>query len=81
MAKNLRAKIPETDSLVIFDTNPAATQKFAEEVGIAAASAGASGKGLGIHIASSPREVAEKSVWSSISVSPPPSIKMSMFYR
>lgn len=68
MAKNLRAKIPGTDSLVIYDTNPAATQRFTEEVGVAASSAGAPNKGLGIKIASTPREVAEKSVWSSSSI-------------
>lgn len=62
MAKNLRAKVPESDTLVIFDTNAAAIQRFVEEVGIAPSSVGATDKGTGLHIASSPREVAEKSV-------------------
>lgn len=62
MAQNLRAKIPETDTLVIHDHNRAVVQKFKEEVGMAAAGAGAEGKGKGIVIAESPREVAERSV-------------------
>jgi hypothetical protein len=62
MAKNLRAKIPETDTLIICDTNPKATEKFVEEGGIAASSTNAPGKGTGIHIAENPREVAQKSV-------------------
>jgi hypothetical protein len=59
MAKNLRAKIPEADTLIICDTNPKATEKFVEEAGIATSS---TGKGTGIHIAEDPREVAQKSV-------------------
>lgn len=62
MARNLRAKLPETDNMIICDANLTATKKFVEEVGIAAASAGAQGKGKSIEIASSPREVAEASV-------------------
>jgi 3-hydroxyisobutyrate dehydrogenase len=62
MAKNLRAKIPETDTLIICDTNPKATGKFVEEVGIATSSTNSPGKGTGIHIAENPREVAQKSV-------------------
>jgi hypothetical protein len=34
MAKNLRAKIPETDTLIICDTNPDATKRFVEEAGM-----------------------------------------------
>lgn len=62
MAKNLRAKIPETDTLIIYDTNSKATEKFVEEVGIATSSTNAPGKGTGIHVAEDPREVAQKSV-------------------
>jgi hypothetical protein len=62
MAKNLRAKIPETDTLIICDTNPKAMEKFVEEVGIATSSTNAPGKRTGIHIAENPREVARKSV-------------------
>ena len=50
MAKNLRAKIPASDILVVHDRNGEATAKFVQEVG------------AGIEIATSPRKVAEKSV-------------------
>jgi hypothetical protein len=62
MAKNLRAKIPETDTLIVCDTNPHATKKFAEEVGIVVSSTNTPGKGTGIHIAENPKEVAHKAV-------------------
>lgn len=62
MAKNLRAKIPATDSLVIYDRNTDATTRFAQEVGIAASSDGALEIGTGIEVARGPREVAERSV-------------------
>jgi 3-hydroxyisobutyrate/3-hydroxypropionate dehydrogenase len=62
MAKNLRAKISETDALLICDTNANVTKRFVEEVGIAASSTNAPGKGTGIHIAENPREVAQKAV-------------------
>ncbi len=62
MAKNLRAKIPATDTLVVHDRNTEATTKFLQEVGIAASSPDAEGKGMGIEVVSSPRAVAEKSV-------------------
>ncbi|KAI4165455.1 MAG: hypothetical protein LQ342_000864 [Letrouitia transgressa] len=61
MAKNLRAKLPESDTLVIFDQNPDVLTKFQTEVGIAATGAGASAKGTGITIAESSRDAAEKS--------------------
>jgi 3-hydroxyisobutyrate dehydrogenase len=51
MAKNLRAKIPKSDTLVICDLNADVTKKFAAEV-----------NGLGVEIAASPKELAEKSV-------------------
>jgi len=50
MARNLLAKIPETDELIICDTNPNSTKKFVEE-----------GEGKGIHIAENPHELAQKS--------------------
>jgi hypothetical protein len=62
MAKNLRAKIPETDTLIVCDTNSHATKKFVEEAGIAVSSTIAPGKGTGIHIAEDPKEVAQKAV-------------------
>ena len=66
MAKNLRAKIPDTDVLYICDTNSNATKKFMEEVDIAAL-----GKGKGIHIAENPKEVAQKAVSPPHPHSPP----------
>lgn len=62
MAQNLRAKIPESDTLIIHDRNRELSQKFKEEVGIAAAGAGAKGKANAIEVSDSPRELAEKSV-------------------
>ena len=50
MAKNLRAKIPASDTLVVHDRNHEATAKFVQEVG------------AGIEVTTSPRGVAEKSV-------------------
>jgi 3-hydroxyisobutyrate/3-hydroxypropionate dehydrogenase len=52
MAKNLRAKIPESDTLTIFDVNTASVEAFSKEAIPAA----------GVVVAKSPREVAEKSV-------------------
>lgn len=51
MARNLRAKIPESDTLVIYDTNTATTQKFLSEAA-----------GKNIEVASLPKDVAERSV-------------------
>lgn len=55
MAQNLRAKIPDGDTLIVHDQNSEVIEKFKNEVGIAAA-------GTGIEVADSPREIAEKSV-------------------
>ena len=54
MAKNLRANIPASDTLVVHDRNTEATAKFVQEVG------------AGIEVANSPRGLAEKSVGSLI---------------
>ena len=64
MAKNLRAKIPASDTLIIYDRNKDATANFINEVGIARENSTSNNEmGLmGIEIASSPRAVAEKSV-------------------
>ena len=70
MAKNLRAKIPPSDLLTVYDVNTSATKQFAEELGIVASNTDAPGKGTGIHLANDPREVAEKSVSTPISFSP-----------
>lgn len=53
MAKNLRAKIPANDTLIIHDRNTKATTNFVQE---------ASADGKGIEVANSPRAVAEKAV-------------------
>ena len=52
MAQNLRAKIPDTDTLLIHDRNTEATKKFLEE----------EGKGTGVEVVGSSRELAERSV-------------------
>ena len=64
MAKNLRAKIPASDSLIIYDRNKDATANFIQEVGIARENSTSNNEmGLmGIEIATSPRAVAEKAV-------------------
>ncbi len=67
MARNLRAKIPERDTLIVHDQKREVAQKFKEEVGIAAAGAGAQGKGNAVEVSDSPRELAEKSVRTSSS--------------
>ena len=54
MAKNLRAKIPEGDTLTIFDVNKASLEKFSQEA-----------TPSGVVVAKSPREVAEKAVSNS----------------
>ena len=56
MAKNLRAKIPRTDKLVICDRNQEATSSFVQE-----AEAGSSGA-QEIEVVSTPRKVAEQAV-------------------
>lgn len=50
MARNLRAKLSQGDSLVIHDVNQEATAKFVEEVG------------PGVEVMETPRQVAEISV-------------------
>lgn len=49
MATNLRNKIPESDTMMIHDVNPAVTEKFKKEIG-------------NCEIAQSVREIAEKTV-------------------
>jgi 3-hydroxyisobutyrate dehydrogenase len=63
MAKNLRAKIPASDTLIVRDINEDAMKRFVAEAQEAARSTGAgAGEGL-VEIAENTREVAEKSVW------------------
>lgn len=51
MAKNLRAKIPEGDTMTVFDVNTASLEKFSQEA-----------TPTGVVVAKSPREVVENSV-------------------
>ncbi|KAJ4526258.1 hypothetical protein HRR83_001449 [Exophiala dermatitidis] len=50
MAKNLRAKIPEGDTMTVFDVNTASLEKFSQEA-----------TPTGVIVAKSPREVVENS--------------------
>lgn len=52
MAKNLRAKLPAGDTLVVHDINTTTTAQFLKESSLPD----------GVRIAESPREVAEKAV-------------------
>ncbi|KAH0569266.1 hypothetical protein GP486_000022 [Trichoglossum hirsutum] len=61
MAKNLRLKIPPSDTLVVNDINSVATRRLVDEFRIANPVAGTLDEGMGIEIAKSPREVAERS--------------------
>ncbi|KAH0547646.1 hypothetical protein FGG08_000135 [Glutinoglossum americanum] len=61
MAKNLRLKIPPSDTLIINDVNVEATRRFVDEFRIANPIAGTLDEGIGIEIAKSPREVVERS--------------------
>ena len=56
MARNLRARLPSEDHLIVHDKNVQATSSFAQEMG-----------GSNVVIATSVREVAEKSVRDSLS--------------
>jgi hypothetical protein len=58
MARNLLAKIPSSDNLIIRDVNDDVMQRFIQEANTADTSNSASR----VQIASSVREVAEKSV-------------------
>ena len=62
MAKNLRAKIPTTDTLIIRDVNEHATEKFVQEAREAARSSGAGDDTSKVVVAQNAREVAEQSV-------------------
>jgi 3-hydroxyisobutyrate dehydrogenase len=64
MAKNLRAKIPASDTLIIRDVNEEAAKRFVAEAQEAARSNGAGADEGRVEIAENAREVAEKSVSS-----------------
>ncbi|CAG8360353.1 unnamed protein product [Penicillium salamii] len=61
MAKNLRAKIPAEDTLIVRDINEDAMKRFATEAQEAARSNGASASEGQVKLAENAREVAEKS--------------------
>jgi hypothetical protein len=62
MAKNLRAKIPASDTLIIRDVNKDAMTRFVEESQEIARSSGAGAEVGQVEVAENAREVAEKSV-------------------
>lgn len=62
MARNLRAKIPASDTLIIRDVNQDAMTRFVEESQEVARSSGAGAEVGRVEIAGNAREVAEKSV-------------------
>lgn len=62
MAKNLRAKIPAEDTLVIRDVNEQTMQRFAEEAHQDAKTRGAAEGTCEVELAGSSRDVAEKAV-------------------
>ncbi|EYE96357.1 6-phosphogluconate dehydrogenase C-terminal domain-like protein [Aspergillus ruber CBS 135680] len=75
MAKNLRAKIPATDTLVIRDVNEDAMKRFMEEARETANSAGAAEDTYKVEIAGCAREVAEKSTVTISSLPEPQHVK------
>ena len=62
MAKNLRAKIPEGDRLVVYDRNENATSQFLNEVSSPKSNEGTLKRGTITEAAMNAREVVEKSV-------------------
>lgn len=62
MARNLRAKIPSTDTLIVRDVNEEAAKRFVAEAQETARNAGVSPDENQVQIAGDARELAEKSV-------------------
>lgn len=62
MAKNIRAKIPATDTLVVRDVNEDVSKRFADEARETARNIGAAEDTYKVEIGGCAREVAEKSV-------------------
>ena len=75
MAKNLRAKIPTTDKLVICDRDQEATSNFVREAEAGSSSA------QEIEVVSTPRKVAEQAVSGTSCVISTYFSLMSMFYQ
>ncbi|KAJ5918684.1 hypothetical protein N7454_009828 [Penicillium verhagenii] len=61
MAKNLRAKIPASDTLIVRDVNEAAAKRFVEEAQEVARNSGAGANESRVEIADNARQLAEKS--------------------
>lgn len=68
MAKNLRAKIPASDTLVVRDVNQDNAQRFTEEARQEARNAGAAEDEWKVEVAGCARDVADKSVSRSVPV-------------
>lgn len=62
MAKNLRAKIPASDTLIVRDINQDTAKRFAEEAKADAKAQGAKEGSYTVEIADSARQIADKSV-------------------
>lgn len=62
MAKNLRAKIPASDTLIVRDVNEEAAKRFVAEAQETARNNGAGANEGRVEIAENAREVAERSV-------------------
>lgn len=70
MAKNLRAKVPKGDKLVIYDRNEDATTQFVHEVDCLDSNVGTPREGNNTEVADTARGVVERSVSPSPSYNP-----------
>ncbi|KAL4891548.1 6-phosphogluconate dehydrogenase [Aspergillus ambiguus] len=75
MAKNLRAKIPTSDTLVIRDVNEAASKRFVEETQASARESGLEPDAMKVLVAENAREVAEQSTVIVTSLPEPEHVK------
>lgn len=80
MAKNLRAKVPPSDTLIIRDVNPETTERFVAESKELAKSSGAGEDAFRVEVSAHPREVAEKSTVVISSLPEPQHVK-DVFYN
>lgn len=62
MAKNLRAKVPENDKLVIYDRNEDVTTQFVHENNCLVSNVGSLKRGNNTEVVKTAREVVERSV-------------------
>ncbi|KAF9885887.1 hypothetical protein FE257_012267 [Aspergillus nanangensis] len=75
MAKNLRAKIPATDTLMIRDVNEDASKRFVKEIQEIARSSGSEPDSLKVVIAENARDLAEQSTVVVTSLPEPEHVK------